>query len=50
MPAGILDDDAGARPIAHIFVDSKAPWNEITDDLPQFEGAPGPSVVRTLNR
>jgi hypothetical protein len=25
------------RPSAHIFVGSKAPWFEITDDLPQFE-------------
>jgi hypothetical protein len=25
------------RPTAHIFVGSKAPWFEITDDLPQFE-------------
>jgi hypothetical protein len=24
------------RPSAHIFVDSKAPWFEITDGLPQF--------------
>jgi hypothetical protein len=22
----------------HIFVGSKAPWFEITDDLPQYEG------------
>ena len=40
MPAGNLDDDPGARPIAHIFVDSKAPWNEITDDVPSFAGYP----------
>lgn len=25
------------RPTKHIFVGSKAPWFEITDDLPQFE-------------
>jgi hypothetical protein len=25
------------RPTEHIFVGSKAPWFEITDDLPQFE-------------
>jgi hypothetical protein len=23
------------RPQKHVFVDSKAPWYEITDDLPQ---------------
>ena len=26
------------RPTNHIFVGSKAPWFEITDDLPQFDG------------
>ncbi|HXO90095.1 MAG TPA: GFA family protein [Stellaceae bacterium] len=37
-----LDDDPGVRPLAHIFVASKAPWFEITDDLPQFETVPPP--------
>lgn len=36
IPAGELDADPGARPSAHIFVTYKAPWFEITDDLPQF--------------
>ncbi len=40
IPAGTLDDDPGARPQAHIFVASKAPWVEITDDLPQFDEYP----------
>jgi hypothetical protein len=31
-----LDDDPGVRPAAHGFVASKAPWYEITDNLPQF--------------
>lgn len=35
---GTLDDVPGIRPNHHIFVGSKAPWHEITDDLPQFEG------------
>jgi hypothetical protein len=34
---GSLVDAPGIRPTEHIFVDSKAPWFEITDDLPQFE-------------
>jgi hypothetical protein len=34
---GSLMDDPSLRPSAHIFVGSKAPWFEITDDLPQFE-------------
>jgi len=37
VPAGLLDDDPGVRPALHMFVDSKAPWWEITDALPQFE-------------
>jgi hypothetical protein len=34
---GSLVDEPGIRPTKHIFVGSKAPWFEITDDLPQFE-------------
>jgi hypothetical protein len=34
---GSLVDEPGIRPTEHIFVGSKAPWFEITDDLPQNE-------------
>ena len=34
---GSLVDEPSLRPTKHIFVGSKAPWFEITDDLPQFE-------------
>jgi len=34
---GSLIDVPSIRPTVHIFVGSKAPWFEITDDLPQFE-------------
>jgi hypothetical protein len=37
---GTLQDEPSIRPEAHIFVGSKAPWFEITDDLPQFEELP----------
>lgn len=37
---GTVDGDPGSRPSEHIFVGSKAPWYEITDDLPQHEGWP----------
>jgi len=40
IPAGTFDDDPGIRPTYHMFVDSKAPWLEITDDLPQHSGEP----------
>jgi hypothetical protein len=35
---GSLVDTPSIRPTEHIFVGSKAPWFEITDDLPQFDG------------
>jgi hypothetical protein len=42
LPLGTLDEDPGITPSAHVYVDSKAPWHEITDDLPQHaEGVPG---------
>jgi hypothetical protein len=31
-----LVDDPTIRPTAHMFVGSKAPWYEITDNLPQY--------------
>jgi hypothetical protein len=34
---GSLEDAPSIRPTEHIFVGSKAPWFEITDDLPQFD-------------
>jgi hypothetical protein len=45
LPLGTLDDDPGVRPSAHVFVDSKAPWFEIADSLPQFsEGLVKPAA------
>ncbi len=40
VPAGLLDDGDGVEIDKHIFVESKAKWDEITDDLEQFEGYP----------
>jgi len=34
---GSLVDEPSIRPTEHIFVGSKAPWFEITDELPQAE-------------
>jgi hypothetical protein len=39
VPLGVLDDDPGVRPQAHIWVGSKAPWDVIADDLPRHEAA-----------
>jgi hypothetical protein len=40
LALGTLDDDPGVQPSRHIFVESKAPWFEITDDLPQHAARP----------
>ena len=34
---GSLVDEPTIRPTKHIYVGSKAPWFEITDDLPQLD-------------
>ena len=45
VPAGLLDDDPGVRIGGHIFVGSKAPWDEIAGSAPQFqEGFRKPSA------
>ena len=41
VPFGSLDDDPQRGADDHIFVASKAPWHEITDDLPRHDEAPG---------
>ena len=40
FPLGTLDTDPGVKPACHVFVGSKAPWHDITDDLPQYEELP----------
>ena len=37
LALGSLFDEPSVRPTEHTFVGSKAPWFEITDDLPQAE-------------
>jgi hypothetical protein len=39
-PAGNLEGDLGITPQLHMFVGSKAPWYQITDDLPQHAEYP----------
>ena len=34
---GTVDEDPGLRPEYHMYVSDKAPWYEISDDLPQFD-------------
>ena len=40
IPAGSLDDDPGIRQETNIFVGSKAPWVEISDDVQCFDEYP----------
>jgi len=35
---GTIESDINERPGSHIFVTSKANWDVITDNLPQYEG------------
>lgn len=35
---GLLDTAVGRRPDYHFFVDAKADWYEVADDLPQYPG------------
>jgi len=46
IPAGTLDTDPGSRVAGHIFVGSKASWDVIGDDAPQFDESPpsGPTA------
>ena len=37
---GTLDTLVDVKPVAHIFVGSKASWDEIHDDIPQYEERP----------
>jgi hypothetical protein len=37
VPAGLLDDDPGVRPMLHVFTSSRASWWTIADELPQHE-------------
>ena len=39
IPLALLEDPP-VRPACHTFVDSKASWYDITDDLPQYPGYP----------
>lgn len=40
IPAGLLDGAKSLPPLPHIFVASKAPWHEIHDGEPRFDGFP----------
>ena len=37
IPAGLLDGDPQITPDKHIFIEIKAPWFSITDELPKLD-------------
>ncbi len=46
VPAGSLDDDPGARVEQHIYVGSRAAWDEIAGDAPQYKEEAPPYAKR----
>ena len=40
VPAGLIDTEKCIEVTQHIFVDSKADWDHINDDLPRFSTYP----------
>lgn len=40
LRVGTLDTPAAIKPEAHIFVNSKADWDHIHDDIPQYPERP----------
>jgi hypothetical protein len=40
VPAGSLDTDVVMLPTAHLFMSSKAPWDDDLGGLPAFDGLP----------
>jgi len=40
VPAGSLDSEVRIRPDAHLFVASKASWDDALDQVPSFDGFP----------
>jgi hypothetical protein len=40
VPAGLLETDTGLKIIAHLYVESKAPWDEINANGLQFASMP----------
>ena len=40
LALGTLDDDPGVRPSMHIYIETKVPWLDINDGIPQHVGHP----------
>jgi hypothetical protein len=42
IPAGSLDDEPPIRPVARIFIGSRASWSCLGDEVPNYDGPPPP--------
>lgn len=49
IAAGLLDDDPGVEPDKHIYVEGKAAWWTIDDDLPSYSAEEIAEYRRTLH-
>ncbi len=49
-PAASLDGELGITPQSHIFAASRARWDAITDDLPQFDAYPPGFAAQAVSR
>ena len=50
FPLGTLDTDPGVKPVRHVFTRYKAPWFDITDDLPQVEDVDAAALEKVKGR
>ena len=48
VPAGTLDNAKMPVPDAHLWVDSKQPWDSIPEGMPQFPGNFPPEEAKKL--
>jgi hypothetical protein len=48
VPAGTLDTPIDMKPMARIFVGSKAPWLDLFDDVARFEEMPPREVMDAM--
>jgi hypothetical protein len=48
VPAGTLDTSVGLKPMARIFVGSKAPWLDLFDEVARFEELPPHEVMAAM--
>ena len=49
LPIGGLEQAPDNQPVAHIYVGSKSPWYEITDNLPQYAELPSEDIDSVLH-